>query len=250
CLKSRGASAALIRRICKKVEGPQSQGDHPLDLAGAELAQVFPVAKSSHERGTTSIMAFVGAAGAGKTTSLAKLAGRLVRSGRSVALVTLDVYRVGAVEQVRALGRHVACPTHAARDVLQLQSLLSGPDRPDVILLDSTGRPDQDGIALRKLQDALRASGAPAKLCVYLVAEATMRPVALEEEMDRLGDLPFEGCIVTKTDETRRPAPVLEYLTKKGLGIAFLCNGRDLEQDFYRASGDVFANLMLKGKVH
>ncbi len=251
CLKSRGASPALVKRICSAVEAKHKEdGRHPLDLASAELAQLFPVAQGRHERGTTSIMAFVGASGAGKTTSLAKLAHRLVKSGRSVVMVTLDVYRVGAVEQVRALGKHVACSTHAARDILQIRSLLLSEKRPDVILLDSTGRPDQDGAALRKLQRALKGHEELARLSVYLVAEATMRPMALEEELVRLGPLPFEGCIVTKTDETRRPAPVLEYLAKKQLGIAFLCNGRDLQQDLYRAGAETFANLMLKGKVN
>ena len=249
CLKQRGASPNLIQRICQSVQKRQASGDHPLDLAGAELAQIFPIAKGRHEAGTVTLMAFVGASGAGKTTSIAKLAYRLVRTGRRVAMVTLDVYRVGAVEQVRAMGKNVNCKTHAARDVLQLRSMLQKPDRPDVILVDSTGRPDKDGEALRRLQAAMGEWGVRADLQVYLVAEATMRPMALEEEIQRLGPLPYQGAILTKTDETRRPAPVMEYLAKKGLGLAFLSNGRDLKEDLHRAGGDAFANLMLKGRV-
>ena len=249
CLKQRGASPGLIQRVCQRVQLREGTGQHPLDLAGAELAKLFPVAKAKREPGTTTLMAFVGASGAGKTTSLAKLAYRLVRTGRKVALVTLDVYRVGAVEQVRAMGKNVNCKTHAARDVLQIRSLLKGDSLPDVILVDSTGRPDKDGEALRRLQTALAEHPVATDLQVYLVAEATMRPMALEEELQRLGPLPYAGCILTKTDETRRPAPVLEYVAKKGLGLAFLSNGRDLKEDFHRAGGDAFANLMLKGRV-
>lgn len=249
CLTQRGASPTLIQTICQNVQQQAASGAHPLDLAGAELARSFPVAKGRHEAGRTTLMAFVGASGAGKTTSLAKLAYRLVQTGRKVALVTLDVYRVGAVEQVRAMGKNVHCKTLAARDVLQLRSLLQREDRPDLILLDSTGRPDKDGEALRRLQMALREWDEPVDLQVFLVAEATMRPMALEEELQRMGPLPFAGAILTKTDETRRPAPVMEYLAKKGLGLAFLSNGRDLKEDFHRAGGDAFANLMLKGRV-
>ncbi|MEZ5973470.1 MAG: GTP-binding protein [Planctomycetota bacterium] len=250
CLSARGASASLTRRVCEAVRSRSDKAAHPLDLAGDEIGKLFPVAQARIERGTTAVLAFVGASGAGKTTSIAKLAARLTRAGRRVAMVTLDVYRVGAVEQVRALGRKVGCKTHAAREIQQIGSLLAMSQRPDVILIDATGRPDQDGAALRKFHRLIQGQGWPAQLSVYLIAEATMRPIALEEEIVRLGPLPYAGCVLTKTDETRRPAPVLEYLARKGFGIAFLCNGRDIDQDFYRASGDRFANLLLKGKVN
>lgn len=249
CLRGRGASKALIERVCEAVSRKSADGTHPLDLAVEELATIFPIAKAKHVPGQTSILAFVGSAGAGKTTSLAKLAGHLVRSGRKVVIVSLDVDRVGAVEQIRALGKHVTCPTLAARDVLQVLSLLQGQARPDVVLLDTSGCSDADGEELRRLQSALKEQQLQANLGVYLVAEITMRPVVLEEELERLGDLPLHGCILTKADETRKPAPVLEFLARRQIGVGFVSAGRDLQNDLQRATGDIFANLMLKGRV-
>ncbi|MDF1838198.1 MAG: hypothetical protein P1V35_10040 [Planctomycetota bacterium] len=249
CLRGRGASKALIERVCDAVSHKAADGAHPLDLAVEELATAFPIAGAKHVPGQTSILAFVGSAGAGKTTSLAKLAGHLVRSGRRVVMVSLDVNRVGAVEQIRALGKHVTCPTLAARDVLQVMSLLQGDKRPDVVLLDTSGISTADGEALRRLQTALAENNLQANLGVYLVAEITMRPVVLEEELDKLGQLPIHGCILTKADETRKPAPVLEFLARRNIGVGFVSAGRDLKQDLQRATGEIFANLMLKGRV-
>ncbi len=249
CLRSRGASKALVERVCDAVSHKSADGSHPLDLAVDELATAFPIAQAKIVPGQTSILAFVGAAGAGKTTSLAKLAGRLVRTGRKIVMISLDVHRVGAMEQIRALGKHVTCPTMAARDILQVQSLLQGEQRPDVILLDTSGRPEMDGEAIRRLQAALKESEFPANLATYLVAEMTTRPAVLEEEVAQLGELTIDGCIITKADETRKPAPVLEFLARRNIGIAFVSAGRDLQKDLLRASGDIFANLMLKGRV-
>ena len=249
CLRSRGASRALIEKVCEAISKKAADGSHPLDLAVDELANAFPIAKAKFIAGQTSILAFVGSAGAGKTTSLAKLAGHLVRSGRKVVMVSLDVDRIGAVEQIRALGKHVTCPALAARDILQVLSLVQSNAKPDVILIDTAGIPEQDGQALRKLEQALKQHELQANLGVYLVAETTMRPSVLEEELAKLGELPMHGCIVTKADETRKPAPVLEFLARRGIGIAFVSAGRDLQKDLQRASGEIFANLMLKGRV-
>ncbi|MCP5022206.1 MAG: hypothetical protein GY930_10555 [bacterium] len=249
CLRSRGASKALIHRVCEAVSHKSTDGTHPLDLAVEELATAFPIAQAKIVPGQTSILAFVGAAGAGKTTSVAKLAGHLVRSGRKVVMISLDVHRVGAAEQIRALGQAVTCPTMAARDILQVTSLLQGEERPDVILLDTSGRPEVDGEALRRLQTVLDQGAESANLATYLVAETTTRSAVLEEELIQLGELAIDGCIVTKADETRKPAPVLEFLARHNIGVAFLSAGRDLQRDLLRASGEIFANLMLKGRV-
>ncbi|MCA9000994.1 MAG: hypothetical protein KDB61_03655 [Planctomycetes bacterium] len=249
CLRGRGASKALIERVCEAVAPLVAEGTHPLDLAVDVLATSFPIAKAKHVPGQTSILAFVGSAGAGKTTSLAKLAGHLVRSGRKVVMVSLDTERVGALEQIRALGKEVVCPTLAARDVMQVLTLLQGQVQPDVILLDASGNSKQDGEALRRLQAGIAEYGFQANLGVYLVAEITMRPVVLEEELELLGELPVHGCILTKADETRKPAPVLEFLARRNIGVGFVSAGRNLQTDLQRASGEIFANLMLKGRV-
>lgn len=248
-LLARGASRQLTERVCEAVAGRIHEDKHPLDIAGEELGSMLQVARSSHKPGKVSYLAFVGAAGVGKTTSLTKLAARLVGSGKRVLLVTLDLYRIGAVEQMRALGKELGCPVMPLKDVRALARPFKRGSAPDVVLVDTSGRPAQDAEALNQLRTALVAMDPDLGLDTFLVAPAVHRPVALEEILAIFKDLPLAGTVVTKVDETSRPVPVLEYLLRCGLPLAFVADGRGLDGGLHRAGSKVFADLLLQGKI-
>lgn len=246
-LRDAGCSRELVERVVEAVAGRLEEGGHPLDLAGEELGAIFPVANQRASRGTVSILAFLGAPGAGKTTTAAKLALRLHRAGRRVALVTTDSRRVGSVEQLKALGRHVGCPAIALRDPARLaEALVSTDPRPDVVLIDTTGRPTEDAEGLDRLAGALAVAEVEARLTRYLVLSASASREALAAAAEATE---FDGCVITRLDETRRPAAVLEQALRRPLPIAFLTDGPRLDADLHRASDASFADLLLTGRL-
>lgn len=246
-LRLAGCSRMLTERVVEAVAGRLEEGGHPLDLAGEELGAAFPVADLRAPQGVVTVLALLGSPGAGKTTTAAKLALRLSKAGRRVALVTTDTHRVGSVEQAKALGRHIGCTAIALRDPARLaEALASSTPPPDVVLVDTSGRPAEDAEGLDRLAAALEAVDLDARLVRYLVLPACSSLESLERAA-RAGA--HEGCVVTRLDETERPAPVLEAALHARLPIAFLGDGPALDANLHRASSALFGDLFLRGRV-
>lgn len=246
CLRATGSSEALVARVAAEVDARLDGGRHPLDVAAEALGRTFHVARAERAPGSCAVMAFVGPSGVGKTTTIAKLGARLVRAGRRVALATFDAYRVGAVAQLRAHAALLRAPVLAARDVAGLLTRLEGVPSQDVILLDATGALERDRERLLELATRLPRHY---RLQTYLVLAATSGAPALERVRIECDGLALAGCVVTKLDETRAPAPVLEHAHGLGLPIAFLSDGADLARSFHRPTGEHFADLLLRGRL-
>src|SRR5262245_11969643 len=114
-LRATGTSEAFVQSVCAAIRDWPEPGVHVMDRAAAAIGARFPSVKLGRlERGTR-ILAFVGLTGVGKTTTIAKLAARMLRSGRRVELATLDALRVGAVEQLRAWSKELNVPLTVLR---------------------------------------------------------------------------------------------------------------------------------------
>lgn len=246
-LRMTGCSRAMTERVVEAVAGRVEEGMHPLDLAGEELCAAFPVATMRAARGRINVLAFLGAPGAGKTTTAAKLALRLTRAGKRVALVTTDTHRVGSVAQAKALGEHIGCTAIALRDPARLaRALTSSTPPPDVVLIDTSGRLAADSEGLDRLAAALAVEDLDTRLTRYLVLPASASDEALERAVKAAT---YDGCVITGLDETARPAPVLEAALHHKLPIAFLCDGPKLDAHLHRAAGALFADLFLRGRI-
>jgi flagellar biosynthesis protein FlhF len=249
-LREHGASKKLREAILEGIVKVQDDEAHPLDLAAAEIAKQFDVAALPLPQGETAVVALLGHTGVGKTTTLAKLALRLSRAGRKVAIATLDADRVGGVAQIKAYGELLKIPSMALRDPARLADQLAlEPDRFDVVLIDGTGDVQKDVDSLLALGDACDAASAKIQLATLVVLPATASMVALESTTATAAPLAPLGAIVTKLDEAQQPMPALEHARASGLGIAFLTNGPDLGPHFFRANRERFADLALIGRI-
>ncbi len=249
-LREHGASKKLREAILEGIVKVQDDEAHPLDLAAGEIAKQFDVAALPLPQGETAVVALLGHTGVGKTTTLAKLALRLSRAGRKVAIATLDADRVGGVAQIKAYGELLKIPSMALRDPARLADQLAlEPDRFDVVLIDGTGDVQKDVDSLLALGDACDAASAKIQLATLVVLPATASMVALESTTATAAPLAPLGAIVTKLDEAQQPMPALEHARASGLGIAFLTNGPDLGPHFFRANRERFADLALIGRI-
>lgn len=248
CLRAAGASEPFVRSVRAAVleELENDRDRHPLDVAAAVLGSAFRLARAERAPGRCTVMAFTGPSGVGKTTTIAKLAARLVRAGRRVGLATLDAYRVGAVVQLEAYAELFGVPCQATRDVPMLLAGLDPLPSTDVLLLDTTGALERDRDRLVELGRRLPE---PYRLRSYLVLAATTGRSALERVSGACEGLELAGGVVTKLDETRTPAPVLEHVLERDLPVAFLSDGPDLAHDFHRPTGEHFADLLLRGRL-
>lgn len=155
------------------------------------------------------IRILVGAPGSGKTTTLAKLAGRSEEGERDVSLVSLDPYRIGARDQLRAYAGLLDAPFSE----LSLPAELAEVARrhpSHAILVDTAGRSPGDGARLVSL-DALRGV-AERETSIELVIDATARREIAEAQLARFAPLRPDRLILTRLDECDSLAPVVNLL--------------------------------------
>lgn len=248
-LLATGCGEAFATELCLQASKKSGDDVHPMDATGRLAGSRFHIAHLRKTPGVTRAVAFVGGTGVGKTTGLVKLGARLVRARRRLGMATLDTRRVGALEQFRAYAELLGAAHHELKGDQPLDADRIGAAGQDVVLLDTTGRAELDVPQLRRLQKTLDAGDGRCRLDTYLVFPAIASRDALREVTEHFGDLRLAGCVVTKIDETSRPAPVLEHILELELPVAFLSDGQDIGRNFHRATPELLADLLLLGRV-
>jgi len=248
-LVAAGFSDELTRRVLAPVERMAGEGMHPIDAAAAVLGRLFQIAPMPKRQDQLRVMALVGPTGSGKTTTLAKLAVLLLKAGRRVAFATTDTYRVGAVDQLRAYAEVLEVPLYVASSPNELAASVAAASDRDVLLVDTAGRSPQDTEHLTRLARDLEVAGREVDLDALLVLSAAAGRGALAAARAAYAVLAPSSVVLTKTDETREAGLALEFCMQARLGLAFVCDGQDVNAHIHRPTEETFADLVLRGKV-
>ncbi|HBT47456.1 MAG TPA: flagellar biosynthesis protein FlhF [Peptococcaceae bacterium] len=190
------------------------------------------------------IRALVGPTGVGKTTTLAKLAARYsLYHHRRVGLVTLDTYRIGAVEQLRTYAEIMSLPLEVAMTPKELKEAVSRLEQCDVIFVDTAGRPPENRAQLVETQGFLSAIG---PLDVYLVLSGTTRSSDLLRAVENYRVLQFNRLIFTKLDETSCPGVIARVVRAAGVPVAYVTAGQNVPEDIEEADPYRLSQLIWK----
>jgi flagellar biosynthesis protein FlhF len=242
-----GFSMPVVRALVERVpEGSDRQA--ALAWARNELVTHLPVLRSEDEfLAGGGVYALVGPTGVGKTTTLAKLAARCVmREGREqVAMLTTDMFRIGAVEQLQIYGRLLGVPAHSVRDTDELKQALASLGNRKFILIDTTG------ISQRHRNVALQAAlltSADRPVRRLLVLNAASQGDTLDEVAhsyrNGAGD-DVAGCIITKLDEATRIASSLDTAIRHRLPIHYVSIGQKVPEDMEVADAQLLVDRAL-----
>lgn len=199
----------------------------------AMLARKLPIdARDPIEQG--GVFAFVGPTGVGKTTTVAKLAARYVLNhGRGkVAIVTTDTYRVGAHDQLKALGRILQVPVRSIEGEHQLGAVLSSLKQYSLVLIDTAGFRQGDPKQIQ--QEALL--GAYPGLRRILVMASNSQAQILKASIHAYGAKPLLGCIMTKLDECASLGEAFGALTAGQVPLLYSAAGQEIPDDIHLAS--------------
>jgi flagellar biosynthesis protein FlhF len=180
------------------------------------------------------VIALVGPTGAGKTTTIAKLAARwCMRHGsQDLALVSTDGYRIGARDQLMTYARILGAPMHAANSGRDLSRVLDRLKSKKLILIDTAGMGPRD-VRLTEQLAALQLGAARARVLLTLPAQGEGH--ALDEMVRAFARVAPAACILTKVDEAASLGAVLSATLRHRLKIAYVCDGQRVPQDLHPA---------------
>jgi len=197
------------------------------------------------EEGGPKAVMIVGPSGVGKTTTIAKLAAYYaLRQKRNVALITLDTYRVAAVEQLRVYGSILGLSVDVALTCEDLAGMLRVRKSADLILIDTAGRSPLDETALRELKQWAAPNR---EVEVHLLLSAGTREADLAVLLSRFMTLPVKSLIFSKLDETTQYGSVFNVLHQTGLPLSYLTTGQRVPEDLEVATPSLLADLLLDG---
>jgi len=187
------------------------------------------------------VIALVGPTGAGKTTTIAKLASRFAEAHapRDVALVTTDTARIGAREQLYGFGRQLGIAVHEANSGTDLDQLLERLKDYKLVLIDTAGVGPRD----RTLASQLQWLRAARQVRTLLVLPANTSFGDMDEVVRRFSAANLQGVVLSKLDETGRFGTALSVAVDHRLPITWVTDGQDVPEDLHRASA---ANLVLR----
>ncbi len=194
-----------------------------------------------HEEGGT--YALVGATGVGKTTTAAKLAGLCAKTygASSVGIITMDTYRVGAHEQLRAYGRMMGVVAHLAHDRAALQDLLNLLVNKKMVLIDTTGLAPNDP-RKRNMLDVLDLPGVKR----LLVLNAGGHGDTLDDAVSSFKSTGVQQAILSKIDEAAKLGPALDAAIRHRLVLRGITMGQKVPEDWESADAAKLVRMSMR----
>ena len=171
----------------------------------------------------------IGPTGVGKTTTIAKLAGRLALiEKKSVGLITIDTYRIGAVEQLKTYAEIMNIPFKVVITTKEMQEAVNSMKDCDVVLIDTTGRISKNTMQLSELRAFVENAKADS---ISLVISATTKNKDIKTIVNGYSDLGFDNIIVTKLDETTSYGALYNIKRIANKPFKFITIGQNVPDD-------------------
>jgi flagellar biosynthesis protein FlhF len=195
--------------------------------------------------GRCRLAALIGPTGVGKTTTVAKLAANFrLKEKRRVGLITVDTYRIAAVEQLRTYADIIDLPMHVVSTPREMRETVEQMSHLDLILLDTAGRSPKDEVRIQELKAFLSEARADE---VHLVLSSVAGAQTLEKTAERFAAVGATSLILTKLDEANGLGNLLPLLRSSRLPLSYLTDGQNVPDDIQTAEAARLAQRILGG---
>lgn len=194
----------------------------------------------SEEKG---VITFVGPTGVGKTTTIAKLAGKFsLVEKKKVGLITVDTYRIGAVEQLKTYADIMNLPFKIVLTLKEMDEAIKSMRDCDIILVDTTGRSSKNKMQISELRAFVNNTHS---LNINLVVSCTTKNKDIESIIDGYKQLKFQNVIITKLDETTTYGSIVNILKYAGKPVSYVTTGQNVPDDIKKLKLAELSSLIL-----
>jgi flagellar biosynthesis protein FlhF len=215
------------------------------------LRKMIPIrVEEEIQKGKKRVMMFVGPTGVGKTTTLAKLAARysyIKPKREKVGIITMDTYRIGAVEQLFQYAKMMRLPIEDVIDIKDFERSIRSLSYCDTILIDTIGSSQYDEKKLLKIEEFVKKAGVD--IDVNLVLSSGTKLEDLREIYKNFEYLNIDTLIFTKFDETKNFGNVFSLVKEVNKPLSYFSIGQEVPDDIMCASSEFLVDCILDGFV-
>ncbi len=237
--------ATLFESIQGKLPGPLLASPKKLEAAVREiLGRIFTVQGGIGLTGEgPKKVALIGPTGAGKTTTIAKLAAAYALTGKKkVALVTIDTYRIAAIEQLKIYAGIIGIPVEVVVREADLEKTFEKHRDTDLILIDTAGRSHRNLSQMRELEGML---GPGSNVEKHLVLNATIKGSDMASMIENYRPIDFDYLLFSKIDEGNSYGTMLDTVLQSGKPVSYLTDGQRVPEDLREPSVKDLVDLVL-----
>ena len=219
-------------------------GDNIRERTIREITQVIKITDAFEARDRRqTIAAFVGTTGVGKTTTIAKLAAQLMLKARKkVGLISIDNYRIGAMEQLRIYANILGIPCFPAFNRKDLVFALQRMEKTNVVLIDTAGQSQYD---LARIEELKRMITDDLTISTHLLLSVATTESEMSRTAINFSPLKFQSYIFTKMDEADRCGSVINQIMKMRAPISYITTGQNVPEDIEKAQKRKILHLLL-----
>jgi len=199
---------------------------------------------ASFEQGRR-VVALIGPTGVGKTTTVAKIAANLTMRKRRVGLITIDTFRIAAVEQLKIYARILNIPLEVVLSPGDLKSALHAFRDRDAVLIDTAGRSQRDTVHIGELAGFFDGVEG---LETRLTLSAAASDEQMAETIANFSRVGVDGLIFTKLDEATALGPVFNQQARTGAPISYFTTGQRVPEDLEEATAKRLVGGIFKGR--
>ncbi len=219
------ARGTLAEQALRDIMGSRVKTAGPIDITGPK----------------PKIIAFIGPTGVGKTTTIAKLAAQFALiQKKKVGLITMDTYRIAAVEQLKTYSQIIDIPVEVAYSQADVAPALAKFKGCDLILIDTAGRSQKNIMQVSELKTLVDNAGCE----THLVLAASTKERDLLDQVQRFAGAGVDRLLFTKLDETTTYGTMYSVAAHSGIPVSYLATGQKVPEDIEAATGPSLATMV------
>lgn len=232
-------SYEIVEEIVKKAKNTDIY-DKDYKEAGLRVMGDYISVNNDELKGN---VVLVGPTGVGKTTTIAKLAGRMsLIEKKKVGLITVDTYRIGAVEQLRTYAEIMNLPFAVVITLKEMEAAVNSMSDCDVVLIDTTGRSSKNKMQISELRAFIEKTNSSS---INLVISSVTKNKDIKNIIEGYKTLNFNNVIITKLDETNSYGALLSIMKYCKTPIRFVTTGQNVPEDIKIPTKDKVLKLII-----